>query len=198
MPVNIDATARKYHGAMAATYETKRKKQERWDIENATVEAMLTALKPKSILDVPCGTGRFIALYDKLGVKDVTAVDVSDTMLEQAQAKMKKVKSKMYVDFICKDVRNIKHLDVDVSVCVRFLDLIDEEAMRSVMKKLFACTDKAIICTIRLGNTYIPKSNTATHHKMEFNRMIRKAGWTVADHVDVFNQGWVILQLVPR
>lgn len=195
MTVSIESTSRKYHGSMARNYETKRKTQERWDIENDVVAKMLKRLKPKSILDVPCGTGRFFKVYDTLGKVKVLAVDVSTEMI--AQAKQKKVKhAEMTIKV--KDVVSLKTPQIDVSVCVRFLDLIDERAMRKVMKKLYTCTDTAIICTIRLGETYIPKSNTATHDEAKFREQMKAAGWKVVKKVPVFNQGWFIFQLERR
>lgn len=202
MTVTIDKTAKKYHGAMAANYETKRTKQERWDLENAAVAEMLAKLKPKTVLDVPVGTGRFIPVYDKLKVKDVTAIDVSDTMLDLAKKKMKKVKSKLYVDFVCKDVRKLKYNKSegkpDVSVCVRFLDLIDEKAMQEVMIKLMELTGKAIITTIRFGPKYKPKSNTAEHDEQKFRAMVKKRGWKIVKSVPVFKAGWHILLIKPK
>lgn len=199
MTVSIKSTGKKYHGAMAANYETKRKKQERWDIENDVVAKMLKKLRPKSVLDVPCGTGRFLPTYDKIGVKHVLAVDISDSMLLQAAEKAKRCKNRKGITLKCKDILLMHKVpQIDVSVCVRFLDLIDQAAMRDVMTKLFKITDEAIICTIRLGEQYIPKSNTATHDQKDFYRRVKKSGWRVKKSVPVFNQGWVILLLVRR
>lgn len=195
MTVSIDKTSSKYHGAMAANYETKRKKQERWDIENAEVEKMLTKLKPKSVLDIPCGTGRYLSVYGKLRVKEVTAVDVSSSMIALAK---RKNAEKTKVRFLVKDVRNLKATGFDVSVCVRFLDLIDEAAMLGVIKKLMGVTTGAIICTIRLGDDYIAKSNTATHDQKKFRRVIKRKGWKIVKSVPVFKQGWFILLLKPQ
>lgn len=196
MSVNIDTTSKKYHGRMAETYETKRKKQQRWDQENETVERMLTKLKPRTVLDVPCGTGRFVEVYDALRVKRVTAVDVSDSMIRLAQRKYTK---HVDVKFVCKDVRKLKvEKKVDVSVCVRFLDLIDDVAMRQVVTKLCKVTKTAIICTIRLGPKYIAKSNTATHAEKKFRALLRKNGWKIAKDVPVFTAGWHIFLLKPR
>jgi SAM-dependent methyltransferase len=196
MPVNIETTSGKYHGRMAETYETKRKKQQRWDIENDVVAKMLAKLKPKSILDVPVGTGRYIPIYDKLRVKMVLGVDVSDSMLAIAKEKARKTK-RATITLKCRDVRKLKTITVDVSVCVRFLDLIDEQAMRQVMAKLMNSSKRAIICTIRLGPEYVPKSNTATHDSKKFHSFVRKHGWRVAKHHAVFTQGWFILLLKP-
>lgn len=197
MTVSIDSTTKKYHGRKAETYESVRTKQERWDIENATVEAMLVKLKPQSVLDVPVGTGRFIPMYDRLKIRRVVGIDVSSSMLATAHNKTKKLHYST-VRLICKDVRQVEKTTAEVSVCVRFLDLIDEEAMRSVMKTLMRLSSKAIICTIRFGPTYVPKSNTATHDEAKFLKLLSREGWHVARSVSVFKQGWQILLLKPR
>lgn len=197
MPVNIDTTSRKYHGRMAETYETKRKKQQRWDIENSVVEKMLTKLSPKSVLDVPCGTGRFIPVYDALKVKTVYAIDVSDSMIALAKEKMEEVKHSR-VTFIRRDVRKLKpKYEAEVSVCVRFLDLIDEKAMYQVLEKLMERSTVGIICTIRLGPEYIPKSNTATHNEAKFRKFLAKKEWKIAKSHLVFTAGWFIFLLKP-
>lgn len=198
MPVNIDTTGRKYHGRMAETYETKRKKQQRWDIENEVVEKMLTKLAPKTVLDVPCGTGRFLPVYEKLKVKSVIAMDISDSMIALAKEKLSKVKSTR-VDFIRRDVRRLKpKYEADVSVCVRFLDLIDEKAMYEVLAKLMERSKVAIICTIRLGPEYVPKTNTATHNERKFKKFLEKNEWKIAKSHAVFTQGWFIFLLKPN
>ena len=196
MTVNIDATSRKYHGRMAENYEPKRKKQQRWDQENDTVERMLMRLRPKSVLDLPCGTGRFLGVYDALRVKRIMAVDVSDEMIRIAQRKYMKFTDPK---FICADVRKV-HIKgtVDVAVCVRFLDLIDDAAMRQVVKLLARTARRAIICTIRLGPEYVAKSNTATHDERKFRALLKKIGWKIVKDVPVFTQGWHILLLKPR
>ena len=197
MTVSIDTTSKKYHGRMAETYEPNRVKQGRWKIENETVEELLAKLKPKSVLDVPVGTGRYIPAYERLKVHRVIGVDVSDEMVAQAKQKVKKT-TRAKVTLKVKDVRKLKTENVDVSVCVRFLDLIDEDAMRQVVKKLMSVSDKAIICTIRFGPKYVPKSNTAEHDEKKFRALVKKHGWKVAKAIPVFTQGWHILVLKPQ
>ncbi len=52
----------------------------------------------KSILDVACGTGVMIDYYKARGYKDITAIDISDKMIEKAKEKFPDV------TFICGDV----------------------------------------------------------------------------------------------
>lgn len=200
MTVSIDATAKKYHGRKAETYEAVRTKQRRWDEENEAVRRFLNQLRPRSVLDVPVGTGRYLDLYRVLKVTRVIGVDVSQEMLDQAAVKAKRV-ARLGGPIIVlkrKDIRDLTLDNVDVSVCVRFLDLIDERAMRQVMKKLMATSRRAIVCTIRLGDSYVPKSNTATHDERKFRRLLEKHGWKVAKDVPIFTQGWHVFLLKRR
>lgn len=197
MTVSIDATARKYHGRKAETYEAVRTKQRRWTLENWIVRRMLKRVRPESVLDVPVGTGRYLPLYNVLGVKRVIGVDVSSEMLVQAKHKAK-FGGRTLVVLKQKDIREFELDSVDVSVCVRFLDLIDEKAMRQVMMKLMKTSRRAIICTIRLGNSYVAKSNTATHDAWKFRMLLKKHGWRVAKEEQIFTQGWYVLLLKRR
>lgn len=197
MTVSIEATSKKYRGRKAETYESVRTKQKRWKIENDVVWDMLRELQPNRVLDVPVGTGRFIQMYDKLRVQKAIGVDISDEMLEYARVKAERCRH-VRVAFLCDDVRAAKIKPVDVAVCVRFLDLIDERAMRVVLKRLMQIAQQAIICTIRLGDTYIAKSNTATHAEGDFRKLLKKYNWRIARDVPVFTQGWHVFLLKPR
>ena len=192
--VSIEQTAKKYRGRKASTYDAIRTKQQRWDLENAAVTRMLSVIRPKSVLDCPVGTGRFLKMYADIGVRSVQGVDVSSEML--ALAHRKKPRS-ITVELEKGDATNIDCDDrsVDVAVCVRFLDLIDENAMRLVMSELMRVSKRAIVLTIRLGDEYVPKVNTATHHRKKFLSVVSKHGWRVEETVPIFLAGWVVMRL---
>src|SRR5215204_2829758 len=125
-------TASKYKGAMATNYETKRMKQMRWHRENEIVAGLLSTTHGlATVLDVPVGTGRYLALYQQLGLNAV-GVDTSTNMLALAQRKMLPVQlvrgSALALGF--------QDQEFDAVVCVRFLDLIEEEAMRQAVKEI--------------------------------------------------------------
>lgn len=56
----------------------------------------------KSVLDVACGTGVMIDFYKARGIKDITAIDISEKMIEIAKGKFPDVK------FICGDVEAVE------------------------------------------------------------------------------------------
>lgn len=188
-----DRTAKKYRGKMASGYYKKRVKQERWMIENETVEQMLKTLKPKSVLDMPFGEGRFIKLHREMG-HDVVGVDSSGEMLALANKKLKKDDN---IQLITGDARsmNFENRSYDVVVCVRFLDLIDEASMWLVLGVILRAARRGVICTIRLGEKYVCKSNTATHDEKKFRSFVTRSGFKITRDVPVFNEGWHILQM---
>ena len=191
--VTIDQTRKKYHGRKAATYDEIRRRQRRWKIENETVERMLRQLSPINVLDCPVGTGRFLAVYRALGCT-VLGIDASRSMINLAR---KKLRGHGYTTLEVGDATatDLRDRSYDTVVCVRFLDLIDEAAMRAVMRELCRVAGRAVILTIRLGPQYVNKSNTATHSGNKFMLMVRRLGWRVEESVPVLNAGWTIMRL---
>jgi len=186
-----ERTARKYHGKFAADYFAKRRTQIRWAIENEAVETLLTGMAPGStVLDVPVGEGRFLKLYKKLGLQ-ATGIDISEDML--ALAKQKRSATILRIG----DASSLSFEDrsFDTVVCVRFLDLLDEKAMRAVMHEICRVARSTIVLTIRLGDKYVLKSNTATHDTLLWRALIRRQGWQLANELPVFKQGWHVIKL---
>jgi ubiquinone/menaquinone biosynthesis C-methylase UbiE len=196
--VSIRQTSTKYRGRKAETYDAMRQKQVRWKIENETVERMLREIRPHSVLDCPIGTGRFLRLYADLSVREVIGVDSSDEMLRLARRKVpRSMKQHAKVRLEVGDARKHDCVDqrVHCVVCVRFLDLIEEEAMHAVMQEMMRVADKLIVLTIRFGPKYVPKSNTATHDSKKFLSLVRHSKWIVVERVPVLNAGWEIVRL---
>jgi 2-polyprenyl-3-methyl-5-hydroxy-6-metoxy-1,4-benzoquinol methylase len=53
-----------------------------WTLEH------VRAIKAASILDVGCGSGRYLEAYAELGVRRIVGIDLSDAMLELAAARL--------------------------------------------------------------------------------------------------------------
>lgn len=198
--VSLKQTSLKYHGRKAETYDEIRTKQKRWHVENETVARMLP-LDTHSVLDMPVGTGRFLPLYVERKIGVVSGIDISEEMIALARKKVPRRKpSDVIIDLSVGDAQKTKFDDrgVDVAVCVRFLDLIDEDAMRAVLIELARVTKRAIILTIRLGDAYLPKSNTAEHDRKKFNALVKRLGFAVTG-TERFREGsWHILKLERR
>jgi ubiquinone/menaquinone biosynthesis C-methylase UbiE len=197
--VSLEDTRRKYYGQTALGYFAKRRKQLRWKLENKIVKEMLERElenhhQPLSVLDAPCGEGRFLSLYVGLKLR-VTGLDSSADMLKLAAKRGWRPKELEDGDVTKLHFATNSH---DFAVCVRFLDLIPEEAMRQSVRELCRVARHAVILTIRLGDEYVPKSNTATHDRVKFSRLVRSLGWHAAESVPIFKQGWCVMRLVPE
>lgn len=196
--VSLKQTSLKYHGKKAETYDAIRTKQARWKLENEVVARWLDELRPTTVLDCPVGTGRFFGTYADLGVKGVHGIDVSEEMLALADTKVPRA-MRNYCDLELQQgsATEIPSSDLvyDCTVCVRFLDLIDEDAMRAVVKELCRVTRGHIICTIRLGDSYVAKSNTAEHDAKKFRALVKRCGFHISK-TERFREGsWHILLL---
>ena len=67
-------------------------------MEHQAVAGFLSQLDPGScVLDIPVGTGRFIPLYNNLGLR-ATGVDASIDMLGEARAMADRVGAEMSLD----------------------------------------------------------------------------------------------------
>lgn len=188
-----ERTFRKYRGRVATGYFKKRKSQARWSVENDTVRDMIESAKPRSVLDIPFGEGRFVWLHKKKGYETL-GIDSSGEMLALARRKMNGIKN---IKTMTGDARStgLEDRSYDAVLCIRFLDLIDEDSMRAVMGELTRIAKRTIICTIRLGTKYVCKVNTATHDQKKFKHMVTRAGFKVVRDVPVFSEGWHILQM---
>lgn len=78
-----------YYGRVAENYETRRRKQAWWDVEQTEMKTLLETLletlpKRLRVLDVPFGTGRFVPFYKERGF-NISGLDASDEMIAQAE-----------------------------------------------------------------------------------------------------------------
>ncbi len=199
--VSLRQTSLKYRGRKAETYDEVRVKQARWHFENEVVTRWLRDLKPSSVLDCPVGTGRFIDVYADMNVPMLQGIDISEEMVALASKKVPRImRQHADVDLRVGDASKLDLPDAshDVAVCVRFLDLIDEEAMLAVLTEMCRVSKSAILLTIRLGKRYVPKSNTAEHDEKKFWALVRRLGWECGEKVPFRDAGWWIIRLQRR
>ena len=70
-----------YTGSEARSYDRDRETEPLWRIENEYVAQLVQRLSPLKVLDVPVGTGRFLATYAGASVE---GIDLSEAMLAEA------------------------------------------------------------------------------------------------------------------
>lgn len=189
---SIQKISKAYRGKLAENYDAVRLKQKRWHLENKIVAEMLESCSGP-VLDCPVGTGRFFDTYRKLGL-DVTGVDASEEMLALARKKLKRSDRILVMSGSADNLKPFGKFDT--TVCVRFLNLIEPEALRAVMAQLLSVTRRRIILTIRLGPEYHSNSQMATHDEAAFRRLITRGGWRVVrDEYECFIKGWHLMML---
>ena len=79
---------RKYYDEVAKGYDAKRQDSPKWKEEDRIVKDFMATLKTGAkVLDIPCGSGRFIP-YAELRKFHYTGVDISDDMLAESSKKI--------------------------------------------------------------------------------------------------------------
>ena len=115
-----------YDKQVAFEYESVRTGERHWELEDAWMKEHLPKRHGQRILDLPVGTGRFFTLYESSSA--VVGVDISASMLEQAQNKVTAISSpNMTVSLEIGDVTNLHafaDMSFDISVVFRLWHLL--------------------------------------------------------------------------
>jgi ubiquinone/menaquinone biosynthesis C-methylase UbiE len=151
LPGENEAGARKYLGDVATGYDKKREDSDKWKIEQRIVEDMLSDLPAgSSVLDCPCGTGRFFKFYHDKGFQ-ILGADLSADMLQVATTK---VVDPMMAQFAQCDVRQLPIDDkaVDAAVMVRLTRWLSPEDCQQALRELQRVAKQKIVFTARVAN----------------------------------------------
>lgn len=184
-------TAAKYRGEVASGYEERRKGQEKWRAEHRVVTEMLAPLPPGTqVLDIPCGTGRFFSLYAKNGF-EVTAIDISEDMLDQARARAKLGGIDLRLGSIFEI--DMPSASVDVALCIRIVNLIDEADMQRALMELQRVARYQIVFNIRVGEK--GKSRYRNPQKLSAVQAALQPGWSIAENREIHEPDFRMLRL---
>ena len=131
--------ADKYYGSAARNYDKARINDGTWTAENALIEKLVTE---GPVLDVPFGTGRYVPIYEKKGLKYL-GIDISVDMLKQAKNK--------YPSANCR-VGSAFNLPTGFKtvVCTRLLNWLYPDELRKAMAQ-FDLAAETLIFTLRAG-----------------------------------------------
>jgi ubiquinone/menaquinone biosynthesis C-methylase UbiE len=137
----LDEVKNKYVKGEALNYEKTRKNNTIWKKEDEVILKLLQSSPPKSVLDVPVGTGRFLPFYKELGVKEITGVDISSDMI--AEAKKKGVPC----NYMLGNVQTLPLGDdsFDTTVCFRLVTWMNRNDLFQVAGELLRVTKNRII-----------------------------------------------------
>jgi ubiquinone/menaquinone biosynthesis C-methylase UbiE len=147
--MDFEKLATRYRGPLAQKYDSRRRRGAQWLGEQKAVEALLADLPTgSSILDIPAGTGRFIELYKKYGLR-ASGMDSSADMLAEAQRKANEIH--FAIDLRTADIRAIAAADAsfDCVLCMRFLNWVDPDGLKIVLAELARVAKSHLILGIR-------------------------------------------------
>lgn len=144
-PTARNRIARRYFGKTAEQYEARRQGKRKWQAEDAAVAELIQGISG-AVIDCPVGTGRFLPLYERLGL-DALGVDISPDMIAVARQKgYGSLQTGSAFDLSDK---------ADVLVCVRFLGHLEPHELRQVLGVFRRCAP-VIICGMRFGGKAVP------------------------------------------
>jgi ubiquinone/menaquinone biosynthesis C-methylase UbiE len=182
-----------YQGSVASEYDAKRVTQKLWKAENDAVEEFLRGVAG-TVLDIPVGTGRYLDLYEKMGVK-VLGRDVNEDMLAEARKKHPNA------DLAVADVLALDMADksVETIVCVRLLNLLSEKEMQQALHELQRVASKRIIMTLRTGKKMkLGEGGRQGQTQRRQAFLDALVGWTIEKSVPVLSPGYRLYCLAPR
>lgn len=147
----------KYHGDVSKGYDAKRESQPKWVWEQQVIEKWLSELPEGSwVLDIPCGTGRFIPFYEEHGLW-CHAVDKSEDQIYEAIAKRKK--SDQSIQFEVDDVRTYGLWPdaVHTALMIRLTRWLSPEDCQKAIRNLQRIAKHRVIFTTRVEHPKRPE-----------------------------------------
>jgi len=185
-----EKTAQRYLGQDAINYEAKRINKAKWMGEDQKIKQYLNDLpEGTSILDIPCGTGRFFPFYREKGFK-VLGVDISPDMVTEAQ--------KRAGDIIVVETGSIFNIglfkEFDVVVCIRFLNLIEPQDFRQALAEMQSAARSRVVFTLRVKQ----RNPTGHYHKAYPISLIQKSllkRWNITRNKPVHERDYRLIEL---
>lgn len=160
----------KYSDKVAAEYLARRVGSEKWRFEQDSVLGFLRQMRPLSVLDVPMGTGRFVADYPAAW----TGMDSSADMLDQADASVQKsvcdVMSEEFPEF---------DRSFDMALCIRFLNWLDIEDVEFMLCKLRRWASFAVVSISTADEAHVRHTGANIFALDQTVSTIRDAGFRV-------------------
>lgn len=141
-----------YSGKKAVDYELVREKQETWHAENKIIPEIINKyiIDKESIIDLPCGPGRWIKEFNKLCLYSFM-IDISDDMLTRAKLNASECKNAEF-EFINMDIFADTTMlpNANCLIMTRFLNLISLSNFNIILDKAIKAGIRKYIFTARL------------------------------------------------
>jgi hypothetical protein len=142
--------AARYSGEGATAYEHIRR-DAKWDREEKAFDELYSLVRPKSVLDCPVGTGRFIDRYVRDGVRALGA-DLSPDMLAEAARKIPPGADirLLRADILEPNVSSALGRDHDLIVCVRFVYALPRDDLTTLFRNFAATGARHLLVGVRM------------------------------------------------
>lgn len=185
-------TAKRYLGEDASHYEAKRIGTLKWLGEDRKVKEFLADLpKGTSILDIPCGTGRFFPFYHEKRFI-VLGMDISPDMVAEAKKRagndiLVQVGSIFNIIGACRAF--------EVVVCIRFLNLIEAADLQHALAEMQHVARSRVIFTLRVRQ----KNPTGHYHSPHAISLIEESllpGWKIGRNEPVHQEDYRLIELI--
>lgn len=147
------ATANKYQGKIAQTYDKQRVGKRKWEKEHEVVTAFLNKHVPTDelILDCPVGTGRFIPYYIETN-RPAYCIDIQQDMLNLAAKKANKKPNNIYL--AKGNILKLAYADntFHTSLAIRIVNLLDTVDMQTALRELQRVSTHFVAFNIRVDD----------------------------------------------
>lgn len=199
-----------YSQKNAAEYDARRSTSKRWANEIRAMEEMLEKIHPKTVLDCPFGTGRWIPQYINHGVK-VIGIDFSEDMLLEAKKKISTyVKESGNFTLVQKSIFDIEQADLSLSpdlvVCTRFFNWVSLPDVEKAFSALSAIGSKEMVVGVSVRPTSLSifknylfrlglllknkrkfkKAPQFVHDEIEIVKLFERFGWSISRQAEIF------------
>jgi ubiquinone/menaquinone biosynthesis C-methylase UbiE len=152
---SVKEIEKKYTKNTAADYEKTRKGDEVWKKEDALMIKLLAKHEPLRLLDVPVGTGRFLPLYEDLGI-DVIGADISSDMLDEAR------KNDVAGELLLANASKLPFTDnmFDTTVCMRFFTWTNVKELNEIAAELRRVSTDRVIASAWVSSVSTRRGKT--------------------------------------
>jgi cytosine/adenosine deaminase-related metal-dependent hydrolase/SAM-dependent methyltransferase len=177
----------------ASTYDTEANPM--LSLERRMLESLLPAMRGLDVIDLGCGTGRWLEMLQRAGVRSLMGVDLSPEMLGHARAKLGDA-----VQLVCADHMNVlmDRSSADVVLCNFVLSYIEDPApFLRFVRKILRPGGSLFLSDVHPETTAALNwrrgvrvreefKEICTHHRSitEVIALCEKAGLVVASHLE--------------
>jgi len=163
----------RYHGAIARSYEEKRRNDGMWEREDEALEAVMAGMPPRCrVIDIPVGTGRFFPIYEASNAS-VVGVDISRDMIALAVAKA----ADMALDpeVVEGSIFDIPYgaASFDLAVCIRLMNWLDIDDVNKALGELARVSGDRLVVSIAHAIP-VSVSTVAPRALAEGGRLVRR------------------------